>query len=94
MAMVVPTLRLLLTTAVLALAAPLAPFAASSSPARVIDGDTIDLSGQRIRLHGIDTPEAKQTCQRDGVPYPARSSQVRRSPAAPSYRRQTSLSPR
>jgi endonuclease YncB( thermonuclease family) len=69
MAMVVPTLRLLLTTAVLALAAPLAPFAASSSPARVIDGDTIDLSGQRIRLHGIDTPEAKQTCQRDGVPW-------------------------
>jgi endonuclease YncB( thermonuclease family) len=30
--------------------------------ARVIDGDTLDLSGTRIRLHGIDAPEATQTC--------------------------------
>ena len=31
-------------------------------PAHVLDGDTIDLRGQRIRLHGIDAPEADQTC--------------------------------
>lgn len=29
---------------------------------RVIDGDTIDLAGQRIRLVGIDAPEHDQTC--------------------------------
>lgn len=34
--------------------------------ASVIDGDTLDLHGQRIRLHGIDAPESKQTCTRNG----------------------------
>lgn len=29
----------------------------------VADGDTIELSGQRIRLEGIDAPEYNQTCQ-------------------------------
>ena len=39
-------------------------------PARVIDGDTIDIAGERIRLHGIDAPEAAQTCVADGVTWP------------------------
>jgi endonuclease YncB( thermonuclease family) len=32
----------------------------------VIDGDTLDLHGQRIRLHGIDAPESRQNCTRGG----------------------------
>lgn len=30
--------------------------------ATVIDGDTLDIHGRRIRLHGIDAPESSQTC--------------------------------
>lgn len=33
--------------------------------ARVVDGDTLDIRGVRIRLHGVDTPERGQTCTRD-----------------------------
>lgn len=31
--------------------------------ASVIDGDTIELNGERIRLEGIDCPESRQTCE-------------------------------
>ena len=36
----------------------------------IIDGDTIRIDDTRIRLHGIDAPEAKQTCMKqDGSVY-------------------------
>jgi endonuclease YncB( thermonuclease family) len=34
--------------------------------ASVIDGDTIDIHGTRIRLYGIDAPESSQLCLKDG----------------------------
>lgn len=37
--------------------------------ASVIDGDTIEIHGSRIRLHGIDAPEAGQTCLQNNKAY-------------------------
>lgn len=34
-----------------------------SGPARIIDGDSLEVAGIRIRLFGIDAPEMKQTCE-------------------------------
>jgi len=34
--------------------------------ASVIDGDTLDMTGVTVRLHGMDAPELAQTCNRDG----------------------------
>ena len=33
-----------------------------AGPARIIDGDTLQVGATRIRLEGIDAPEADQTC--------------------------------
>jgi len=41
-----------------------------SQDLRVVDGDTIHLNGEKIRFTGIDTPELKQTCIKEGVIEP------------------------
>ena len=33
---------------------------------KIIDGDTIILNGEKIRFSGIDAPELKQTCVKNG----------------------------
>ncbi len=56
-----------LTIALCLLATPaLADVAGTAS---VIDGDTLEIHGQRIRLHGIDAPESRQLCRLDGKPW-------------------------
>lgn len=37
--------------------------------AKVIDGDSLLLNGERIRLQGIDAPERDQICERNGQDY-------------------------
>ena len=34
---------------------------------KITDGDTIKINGEKIRFSGIDTPELKQTCLKEGV---------------------------
>ena len=42
---------------------------AVAGTASVIDGDTIEIHGRRIRLWGIDAPESAQTCKVAGKPW-------------------------
>ena len=38
-----------------------------SQDIKVTDGDTIKINGEKIRFSGIDTPELKQTCIKNGI---------------------------
>ncbi len=47
-----------------------AQLATIAGPATVIDGDTLDIAGVRVRLWGIDAPESRQVCSVAGTEYP------------------------
>ena len=55
----------LVTAAMLAVSVGAAGAETIIGRASVVDGDTIEIRGTRIRLEGIDAPESRQTC-RDG----------------------------
>ena len=50
-------------------AAP-ASAATVTGPAHVVDGDTLEMEGQRIRLFAIDAPEGDQLCYREAENWP------------------------
>jgi endonuclease YncB( thermonuclease family) len=60
---------------IIATAMVLSPFAPISheaiiGPARIMDGDTLQIGRERIRLFGIDAPQLGQSCNDDqGAPY-------------------------
>jgi endonuclease YncB( thermonuclease family) len=37
--------------------------------ASVEDGDSLEIGGRKIRLHGVDAPEGRQMCRRAGKPW-------------------------
>ena len=58
-------LKMFALVACLGLAAP-AQAQSVTGPAEAVDGDSLVINGQMIRLYGIDAPEALQPCHRGG----------------------------
>lgn len=62
--------RLLVIVTVLLVAACTPAPPSGVGRASVIDGDTLEVQGQRIRIWGVDAPEARQSCTgAQGVEY-------------------------
>ena len=67
---------LLAATSLATLSAPAAATTLSGL-ATVVDGDSLVIAGKRIRLFGIDAPEATQTCDRDGQTWACGQAAIR-----------------
>lgn len=64
--------RLILTFALAVTVVAVASISAKADVvglARIVDGDTLEITGTKIRMHGIDAPESKQSCQANGKTY-------------------------
>ena len=51
-----------ITALALILLLPGAALAEMTGPVKAIEGDVIEISGERVRLFGIDAPEPEQSC--------------------------------
>jgi endonuclease YncB( thermonuclease family) len=61
--------RLLLITILACLASSTLAAETIIGAVSVIDGDTLEVRGTRIRLNGVDAPESAQICIKDGSPW-------------------------
>jgi endonuclease YncB( thermonuclease family) len=55
--------------AAIVLASPAAVAAEVQGKARILDGDTLEIGGQRFQLYGIEAPALDQVCHRAGQEY-------------------------
>lgn len=62
-------MRFLTTLFIASLACTSALADTLTGAAWVTDGDTLKIAGETVRIHGIDAPESKQTCTRNGAEY-------------------------
>lgn len=73
-----PNLARVLLLVLLAFTSLDAPAASRyEGPAKVIDGDSLEISGQRIRLWGVDAPEFNQVCARGGTHWKCGKAAIR-----------------
>jgi endonuclease YncB( thermonuclease family) len=65
-----PQRRSSIALAVVLSVAAVSAHADVTGPARVIDGDTIVINGEHVRLQGVDAPETHQVCTAYGREWP------------------------